>query len=169
MELSMDFAKPLAGDVRIKFRGADGGVAQQFLNHPQIRTVFEQVGGEAVAQHVGRDVPRHPGAADAPFDMRPESVGGERGAAVREEDIGGGARLYEFGARSGQVTIQSGRRLAAHGHHAFLVPLADDVDEARLQLELLQPNRPQLRDTDVAVLVALKIATEKLQLEDEYK
>ena len=29
--------------------------------------------------------------------------------------------------------------------------------------------RPQLRDTDVAVLVALKMATEKLQLEDEYK
>ena len=37
------------------------------------------------------------------------------------------------------------------------------------EIQQLKINRPQLRDTDVAVLIALKIATEKLQLEDEYK
>ena len=37
------------------------------------------------------------------------------------------------------------------------------------EVEELKSRRPMLRDTDVAVLVALKIATERLQLEDEYK
>lgn len=37
------------------------------------------------------------------------------------------------------------------------------------EIEELRIKRPKLRDTDVAVLVALKLATEKLHLEDEYK
>lgn len=43
------------------------------------------------------------------------------------------------------------------------------VDLINAEIQYLKSNRPQLRDTDVAVLVALKIATEKMQLEDEYK
>ncbi len=43
------------------------------------------------------------------------------------------------------------------------------IDLVLAEIQQLKINRPQLRDTDVAVLVALKIATEKLQLEDEYK
>lgn len=37
------------------------------------------------------------------------------------------------------------------------------------EIQQLKSSRPMLRDTDVAVLVALKMATEKKQLEDEYK
>ncbi len=37
------------------------------------------------------------------------------------------------------------------------------------EVEALKTSRPSLRDTDVAVLVALKMATEKMQIEDEYK
>jgi cell division protein ZapA (FtsZ GTPase activity inhibitor) len=43
------------------------------------------------------------------------------------------------------------------------------VDLINAEVQLLKTSRPQLRDTDVAVLVALKIATEKMQLGDEYK
>jgi cell division protein ZapA (FtsZ GTPase activity inhibitor) len=43
------------------------------------------------------------------------------------------------------------------------------IDLVNAEIQLLKTTRPQLRDTDVAVLVALKIATEKKQLEDEYK
>lgn len=43
------------------------------------------------------------------------------------------------------------------------------IDLVLAEIQQLKINRPQLRDTDVAVLVALKIATEKLQLEEEYK
>jgi cell division protein ZapA (FtsZ GTPase activity inhibitor) len=37
------------------------------------------------------------------------------------------------------------------------------------EIQDLKMKRPMLRDTDVAVLVALKIATERMQIEDEYK
>jgi cell division protein ZapA (FtsZ GTPase activity inhibitor) len=37
------------------------------------------------------------------------------------------------------------------------------------EIKQLKMNRPMLRDTDVAVLVALKMASEKVQLEEEYK
>lgn len=43
------------------------------------------------------------------------------------------------------------------------------IDLVLAEVQQLKTTRPQLRDTDVAVLVALKIATEKLQLEEEYK
>lgn len=37
------------------------------------------------------------------------------------------------------------------------------------EVKLLKEKRPSLRDTDIAVLVALKIATDKMRIEDEYK
>jgi cell division protein ZapA (FtsZ GTPase activity inhibitor) len=43
------------------------------------------------------------------------------------------------------------------------------VDLVLAEVQELKTKRPMLRDTDVAVLVALKMATEKQQLEDEYK
>ncbi len=43
------------------------------------------------------------------------------------------------------------------------------IDLVLAEVQQLKTSRPQLKDTDVAVLVALKMATEKLQIEDEYK
>lgn len=43
------------------------------------------------------------------------------------------------------------------------------IDLVNAEVQQLKTSRPQLRDTDVAVLVALKMATEKMQLADEYK
>ena len=55
-------------------------------------------------------------------------------------------------------------------------PLQNDSQNAKAvidlvlrEVEALKSKRPMLRDTDVAVLVALKLATEKIELEDEYK
>lgn len=43
------------------------------------------------------------------------------------------------------------------------------IDLVLAEVEELKSKRPMLRDTDVAVLVALKMATERKQIEDEYK
>jgi cell division protein ZapA (FtsZ GTPase activity inhibitor) len=43
------------------------------------------------------------------------------------------------------------------------------IDLVLREVNDLKSKRPMLRDTDVAVLVALKMATEKMQIEDEYK
>lgn len=43
------------------------------------------------------------------------------------------------------------------------------IDLVQREVSELKSKRPMLRDTDVAVLVALKMATEKMQIEDEFK
>ncbi len=43
------------------------------------------------------------------------------------------------------------------------------IDLVNAEIKQLKSARPLLRDTDLAVLVALKVATEKMQLEDEYR
>lgn len=50
------------------------------------------------------------------------------------------------------------------GHIALAV-----IDLLNAEIQQLKNKRPMLKDTDVAILVALKIATEKMQLEEEYK
>jgi hypothetical protein len=42
MKFPMHFPQPVSRDVRVNFRGADARVAEQFLNHPQIRPVLKQ-------------------------------------------------------------------------------------------------------------------------------
>jgi cell division protein ZapA (FtsZ GTPase activity inhibitor) len=46
---------------------------------------------------------------------------------------------------------------------------ASVVQLVNLEVNQLKSSRPTLKDTDVAILVALKMATEKLKLESEYK
>jgi cell division protein ZapA (FtsZ GTPase activity inhibitor) len=43
------------------------------------------------------------------------------------------------------------------------------VELVKMEVAQLKHARPSLRDTDVAVLVALKMATDKLKLENEFK
>ncbi len=43
------------------------------------------------------------------------------------------------------------------------------IDIVLREVEDLKIKRPMLKDTDVAVLVALKLATERQQIEDEYR
>ena len=43
------------------------------------------------------------------------------------------------------------------------------IDIVLREVEDLKVKRPMLKDTDVAVLVALKLATERLKIEDEYR
>jgi cell division protein ZapA (FtsZ GTPase activity inhibitor) len=43
------------------------------------------------------------------------------------------------------------------------------IDRVAAEVQQLKSSRSNLRDTDVAVLVALKMASEKMQIEEEYK
>ena len=56
MKFPVDVPEPVAGDVRIYLRRADVRVAQQFLYHPQVRAVLQQMRGKTVPQHVRRNV-----------------------------------------------------------------------------------------------------------------
>lgn len=83
----MHLAQSLAGDVGVNFRGADAGVAEEFLDHAQVGAVLHQMRGEAVSQHVRRNVARDAGALNAVLDPQPERDGGEFSAAFVQENI----------------------------------------------------------------------------------
>ncbi len=49
MKLPMNVPQAVAGDVGVNFRGADVRVAEQFLNHAQVRTMFQQMRGKTMS------------------------------------------------------------------------------------------------------------------------
>ena len=81
MELPVHITQSLAADVRVNLRRADAGVAKQFLDHAQIGAVLEQVRGEAVTEHVWRDVLTDARQSHAPLDPQPHRCVREGGAA----------------------------------------------------------------------------------------
>ena len=87
MKFPVNFPQPVARDVRVDFRRADVRVAEQFLNHAQIRAMFQQMRREAVPQHMRRHVPLNSGATNTVFDVQPQRDRGKRRAALREKNI----------------------------------------------------------------------------------
>jgi hypothetical protein len=87
MKLLVNIAQSVACDMSINFRRGDGSVSEEFLNDPEISAIFEQVGCEAVAQHVGGNIARNSGTANALFDAQPERHSGKRRAAFGEENV----------------------------------------------------------------------------------
>jgi len=68
MELAMNFAKAVPCHMRVHLCGRDRRMAEQFLNHAQIGAMFEEMGREAMAKHMRRDVPADPGPANTLFN-----------------------------------------------------------------------------------------------------
>ena len=87
MKFFVNFAQAVSRDVRVNFRRADVRMAEQFLDHAQIRAVLQQMRREAVPQHMRRHIARNPGACDAIFDVQPKRHRCERRAALREKNI----------------------------------------------------------------------------------
>ena len=87
MKFPVNLPQPIAGHVRVNLRGADVRMAEQFLDHTQVRAMFQQMRGKTVPQHVRRDVARHPGVAHPILDSQPERHRRERRAAFRQKNV----------------------------------------------------------------------------------
>ena len=87
MKFPVNFAQAVASDVRVNLRSADTRVAEQLLDHPQIRAMLQQMRGKTVSQHVRRDIALHARAANAIFDPQPQRNRGKRRAAFRQKNI----------------------------------------------------------------------------------
>ena len=55
MEAVVEASQPLLVDVGVDLGGRDVGMAEHRLDRAEVGPVLEQVGREAVPQHVGRD------------------------------------------------------------------------------------------------------------------
>ena len=89
MELAVHFLEPRLFHVRVDLRRGDAGVAQHFLDLPQVGAAAEQVRGEAVPQRVRTDRVRQAGARRVPLDQFPDRFPAQTLSAARQQQPGG--------------------------------------------------------------------------------
>ncbi len=120
VERAPDAGQVAAGDARVELRGPGGSVAEECLNVPQVRAVFQQVGGEGMPQRVHGDVlldPRRPAGASLDNDVLHAAFG----------QMPALARPGEQPAAGGPDGEMAAERVSHHGreHHvAVLAALA---------------------------------------------
>lgn len=83
MKSLVDLLQSPVVDVGINLGGGNIGVPEKFLDHPQISSVLEEVGGKGVAQEVRIDVLFEPGLAGTFLYDFPDTIRTERPAAHR--------------------------------------------------------------------------------------
>ena len=71
----MYFFKFLVGDMSIDLRGSDVRMPQEFLNGPKIRSVYKEIGREAVAELVRMDFFGDAGRSRPPIHQSLNSSG----------------------------------------------------------------------------------------------
>ena len=96
MEFLVGPAQPVHTDMGIDLRGGYIGVAEHLLDRAQVGSVVEEVGGERVAQHVGRHVLLDVGAW-APRFTACHSSNGPCGRPRRQEEVSSGLALGATG------------------------------------------------------------------------
>src|ERR1044072_8672771 len=85
-------------DVGVNLGGRDVGVPQHDLHAPQVGAALQEVGGEAVAEDVGREAVEDAGLLAVLRQVDPEGLAGEWAAAGGDEEIAAGAVLEDGGA-----------------------------------------------------------------------
>lgn len=87
MEAVVGFFDATLIDVGIDLGRRNVRVPEHFLDDAQIGAVVEEVGGETVAQRVGRDIFFDTRGAGVFFNMHPDGLAAEWTATCREEDF----------------------------------------------------------------------------------
>ncbi len=114
------------GYVGVDLGGGDGAVAQEGLDVADVHAVFQQGGGEGVAEHVGRDVEGGLGRLHVFVDDPPDRLGPEGPAPAVEED---GAAAVDLPGKGLEVPPgQGGELRRGQAEHPLLAPLALDQE-----------------------------------------
>ena len=77
--------KPVFIDVGVNFGSSDAGVAQKFLDDPEIGSSGKKVGGEGVPEKVRIDAGIQAGSLSRLFDDAPEMGRGESATVIPEK------------------------------------------------------------------------------------
>ena len=99
--LCIDFRSGLV-DVGVDLRGLDVAVAEEFLHDAEIGAAAEEVGGEAVAQGMGRDLLEDSAFSRVLFDQHPQADAFHRLAGAGEEQSFAGF-AFQFRAAFGEI------------------------------------------------------------------
>ena len=145
VELVVHAAEPAARDARVDLGRRDVGVPQHHLEGPQVRPVLEQVRGEGVPDHVGREARADPGLAPVARDQLPEALPRHRRPASREKEVGR-APAVERGPTDLEVPHEPARGRLAERHEALLAALARDPENAVVHVHAVAGQTHDLRN-----------------------
>src|SRR5262245_17995417 len=129
MESIVYGAKPGFENMCVNLRRRQIGMPQHRLNGPKIRTVFKQMRGKRVSQHVRADRPWKAGAQPVRLEILPEADATEGLAPRIHQDERGalslvGARACQGRAGLLKVPLDPLGRLISDRNHPLLVALA---------------------------------------------
>jgi hypothetical protein len=152
MRGSVDLAQPVDRDQGVDLRGRDRGVAEKFLDYPDVSPAVQHVRGERVPQgvrgYVGFRV--QAGAAGGGAQHAPGALPGQAPAAGVEEDRRGPPQRCRGEGRPGpdQVGFHGAHGVAAHRHHPVFAALADQTHHRvrGVQLEFVDIQAGRLGD-----------------------
>src|ERR1039457_4971639 len=95
--------QPRPYDVRVDLGGRDIRVPQHGLHAAQVRASLQQVGGEAMPDHVRRQMMKNAGLASMAAQQFPERLAGHRPTPRRYEKIPAGTALQDRGTPAFEV------------------------------------------------------------------
>ena len=135
VEAMVDGFKAVLIDMRVDLGGGDIGMAEQFLNDPQVGTVAEKVGGKAVSKQMGIDIDLDSRVLGGVFNDLPDAHRGEFFSTNRKEDFAPRARFDESGAFLFEISANGGAGFLADGDEASFLTFADDSNDPEIKIE----------------------------------
>jgi hypothetical protein len=118
----------------IDLGGGDVGMAEHHLDRPQVGAMAEEMAGEGVADHMGRDF-----LGDARHQCRfaedlPESQPGHAGAAAGDEEIVAPPVFQNQRPGGLQIVLDLLPCLFAKGDEPFFIALTEDPDKTGAEI-----------------------------------
>jgi len=142
MGLIVDRHELIDADLGVFLGGGEGDMAEEFLDGAQVGAAVEKVGGEGMAQGMGRGLLENPGLDELLFEVALDASRRQASAAVVEKQglvLGRPAAGFQVGA-------DGLAGLAAHRHDALLAPLAHNPHQAVIEIEVDDVEGGQLPD-----------------------
>ena len=143
--LRVQVFQSLARDVRVDLRGRQVAVSEQHLHHPQVGAVIEQVGRKGMAQGVRRQLFADAGLARVALDDVPEGLARHAITAARGKQVIGLAFEQDLTARAPVEFPDRAHRLLAERNESLAIALAENADNALVQVDLALAQVHELR------------------------
>ena len=120
-------------------------MAEEHLHHAQVGAVIQEVGRKGVAQRVRGELLGDPGLARVALDDVPEGLARHAIATARGEEVVGLALEQDLPARTPAEFLERPHRLFTERNEPLAIALAEDADDALVDIELTLAQVHELR------------------------
>lgn len=142
-------SEAVGGDVSVDLGGGELGVAEHFLDASEVGASVEQMGGEAVAEFVGRDLGIEPRGEQMAFQAVLKGARWERAGIVTAAPEDG---LIGFWAQTQDLPVGLHRPegMGTDGNEALFAAFAEDADHGFVRVQILHAQAAEFGDTQAA-------------------